>query len=148
MRCSWICPLTRGSLEPAGLRLPGNAAKDVELLVLRQQLAVLQRLLGEPRLEPADRALLAALSRLLPRQSWSSFFVTPATLLRRHRELIAGKCPHTQEPRSAAENGGDAGADPASRAGGSAVGTPQSAGTQPSPRRSRGYTKLTPRTRV
>ncbi|MCC5476492.1 hypothetical protein [Streptomyces barringtoniae] len=90
----------------AGLRLPGNAAKDVELLVLRQQLAVLQRLLGEPRLEPADRALLTALSRLLPRQSWSSFFVTPATLLRRHRELIVGKCPHRHKspgrpPRSA-----------------------------------------------
>jgi hypothetical protein len=48
-------------------------------------------------LEPADRVLLPALSRLLPRQSWSSFFVTPATLLRWHRELIAGKwnCPHT-----------------------------------------------------
>ncbi|GGN96110.1 hypothetical protein GCM10011579_097180 [Streptomyces albiflavescens] len=91
MQWSWIYLLTRRSLELAGLRLLGNTAKDGELLVLRHQLAVLQRQLGKPKLEPADRVLLAALSRLLPRQSWSSFFVTPATLLRWHRELIAGK---------------------------------------------------------
>ncbi|MGW9031560.1 integrase [Streptomyces sp. NPDC055722] len=79
MRWSWIYLLTRRFLELAGLRFLGNAAKDVELLVLRHQLAVLQRGVGQPKLEPADRVLLAALSRLLPRQSWSSFFVTPAS---------------------------------------------------------------------
>lgn len=91
MRWSWIYLLTRRSLELAGLRLLGNAAKDVELLVLRHQLPVLQHQLGKTKLELADRVLLAALSRLLPRQSWSCFFVTPATLLRWHRELIACK---------------------------------------------------------
>ncbi|MEU1624985.1 integrase [Streptomyces sp. NPDC020096] len=83
MRWSWVYVLTRRALELAGLRfLNNNAAKDVELLVLRHQLAVLQRHVGRPKLQPADRVLLAALSRLLPRQSWNSFFVTPATLLR------------------------------------------------------------------
>jgi transposase len=66
-----------------------GAAKDVELLVLRHQVAVLRRQVHRPDLEPADRVLLAALSRLLPRPRWSAFFVTPATLLRWHRQLIA-----------------------------------------------------------
>ncbi|WP_405476090.1 integrase [Streptomyces sp. NBC_00009] len=91
MRWSWIYLLARRSLELAGLRLLGNTAKDVELLVLRHQIAVLQRQVGRPKPEPGDRVLLAALSRLLPRERWSSFFVTPATLLRRHRELIADR---------------------------------------------------------
>ncbi|MFD0503636.1 integrase [Streptomyces chiangmaiensis] len=91
MRWSWIYLLARRSLELAGLRLLGNAAKDVELLVLRHQLAVLQRQVSRPKMEPGDRVLLVALSRLLPRQRWSSFIVTPATLLRWHRELIADK---------------------------------------------------------
>src|SRR6266536_6244420 len=42
-----------------------------------------------PDLEPADRVVLAALSQLLPRRRWAAFFVTPATLLRWHRQLIA-----------------------------------------------------------
>ncbi|MEU5057434.1 MULTISPECIES: hypothetical protein [unclassified Streptomyces] len=82
MRWSWIYLLARRSLELAGLRLLGSAAKDIELLVLRHQLAVLQRQIGRPKLEPRDRVLLAALSRLLPRDRWGSFFITPATLLR------------------------------------------------------------------
>jgi putative transposase len=41
------------------------------------------------RLEPGDRAVLAGLSRLLPRLRWAAFFVTPATLLRWHRSLVA-----------------------------------------------------------
>ncbi|WP_297627610.1 hypothetical protein [Nocardia sp.] len=73
----------------AGLRLLGNAAKDVELLVLRHQLAVLQRQVGRPMLDAGERVLLAALSRLLSGERWSSFIVTPATLLRLHRELVA-----------------------------------------------------------
>jgi hypothetical protein len=48
--------------------------------VLRHQLGVLQRQGARPRLRPADRVLLAALSRSLPRAAWSSFFVSPATL--------------------------------------------------------------------
>jgi transposase InsO family protein len=67
-----------------------DAAKDLELLVLRHQLTVLQRQVPRPKLKPADRALLAAISRVLPRSSWSCFLVTPQTLLRWHRRLIAG----------------------------------------------------------
>jgi putative transposase len=58
--------------------------------VLRQQLAVLRRQSPHPRFEPADRALLAAISRALPRARWSCFFVRPDTLLRWHRRLVAG----------------------------------------------------------
>jgi putative transposase len=68
----------------------GDAAKELEILVLRQQLAVLRRQVARPRSEPADRALLAALSRALPRSRWSCFFVKPETLLRWHRRLVAG----------------------------------------------------------
>ncbi|MGW2937188.1 hypothetical protein ACWDA7_36365 [Streptomyces sp. NPDC001156] len=66
MRWSWIYLLTRRSLELAGLRLLGNTAKDVELLVLRHQLAVLQRHPGKPKSEPADRVLPAALPLCCP----------------------------------------------------------------------------------
>jgi putative transposase len=67
----------------------GDAAKDLEILVLRHQLAVLRRQVARPRFKPADRALLAALSQALPRSRWSCFFVTPDTLLRWHRRLVA-----------------------------------------------------------
>ena len=68
----------------------GDAEKDLEILVLRHQLTVLRRHTPCPRLEPADRALLAALSRALPRERWSCFLVKPDTLLRWHRRLVAG----------------------------------------------------------
>jgi hypothetical protein len=58
-----------------------DGAKDVELLVLRHQVAVLRRQVTRPDLRPEDRVVLAALSRLLPRTRWSAFFLTPATLL-------------------------------------------------------------------
>jgi putative transposase len=79
----------------------GEAAKDLELLVLRHQLTVLRRQLPRPKLEPADRALLAAVSRALPRSRWSCFLVRPETLLYWHRHLIAGAWtyPHRQTGR-------------------------------------------------
>ncbi|MWA07255.1 transposase [Actinomadura sp. LD22] len=88
---SLLYDLTRNSLGVMLLRLRGEAAKDVEILVLRHQLAVLRRQVNRPALQPADRVLLAALSRLLPRARWNTFMVTPATLLRWHRELVARK---------------------------------------------------------
>jgi len=78
------------SVQLLALLARGDAAKDLEILVLRQQLAVLRRQVPRPKLEPADRALLAAISRALPRSRWSCFLVTPETLLRWHRRLIAG----------------------------------------------------------
>src|SRR2546425_4958388 len=66
-------------------------AKDVELLVLRHQLAVLGRHQQRPLLRPADRALLAALARLLPPRRRHGLVVTPQTLLRWHRELVRRK---------------------------------------------------------
>ncbi len=63
-------------------------AKEVEILVLRHQLAILRRQHPRPRLQPNDRPLLAALSRLLPRPRWSIFMVTPETLLGWHRRMV------------------------------------------------------------
>src|SRR5207247_8962644 len=63
--------------------------KEIEILVLRHQLELLKRQVVRPELCPADRALLAAFSRALPRSAWASFLVTPATLLRWRRELVA-----------------------------------------------------------
>ena len=78
------------SIQLLVLLARSEAAKDLEILVLRCQLAVLRCQTPRPRLEPTDRALLAAVSRVLPRASWSCFFVTPETPLRWQRRLVAG----------------------------------------------------------
>jgi putative transposase len=75
-----------------------ECAKDVELLVLRHQLAVLGRQERRPRLRPADRALLAALARLLPARRRHGLVVTPQTLLRWHRELVRRKWAQPRRP--------------------------------------------------
>src|SRR6266545_7684529 len=67
------------------------ATLEVENAVLRHQLAVLRRTVERPRLRRRDRVLLAAASTLLPRERWSVFPVSPQTLLRWHRELVARK---------------------------------------------------------
>jgi putative transposase len=77
------------SIQLLALLACSDPAKDLELMVLRQ-LNVLRRQVPRPRLEPADRALLAAISRVLPRSRWSCFLVKPETLLRWHRRMVAG----------------------------------------------------------
>jgi hypothetical protein len=87
-----LCQILR--LVGQGLR--GERSKDVDILVLRHQVAVPRRQVTRLDLEPTDRVVLSALSRLLPRSRWSTFFVTPVTLLRWHRELVAQKWTYPQ----------------------------------------------------
>jgi hypothetical protein len=65
--------------------------RELEILVLRHQVAILRRGGKRPKYTAADRALLAAVSRLLPPERWSSFAVSPQTLRRWHRALLQGK---------------------------------------------------------
>jgi putative transposase len=78
----------RRVLELVLLRLRSERSKELEIVLLRHELQVLRRQVARPRLERADRALLAALSRARPRARWDSFLVKPATVLRWHRELV------------------------------------------------------------
>ncbi len=78
--CGWLVLLGRSS-----------ASKDAELLVLRHEIAVLRRTHPRPRLDWADRAVLAALIRLLPAKPRMRRLVTPGTVLRWHRRLAIRK---------------------------------------------------------
>ncbi|WP_319462509.1 integrase core domain-containing protein [Micromonospora sp. RTP1Z1] len=101
MSASLLYLLLRLILQMMSQIARDGGAKDVEILVLRHQVAVLRRQVTRPDLQPADRMVLAALSRLLPRPRWSAFFVTPATLLRWHRELLTRRWtyPHARPGR-------------------------------------------------
>src|SRR5438309_7548444 len=84
---------------------PAPDAKDIEIAVLRHQLMVVRRQVARPRYAPADGMVLAVLARLLPRERWPVFLVTPATLLRWHRELVARRW--TYPPTGRARRGLD-----------------------------------------
>ena len=75
------------------LRLSRRDGGDlaIEVVVLRHEVAVLRRQVDRPALRPTDSALLAGLSRLIPRTKLHRFFVQPETLLRWHRELVRRK---------------------------------------------------------
>src|SRR4051794_33039163 len=80
------------------LRARSDTSKEIELLVLRHQLAVLRRQTRRPRVSWADRALIAALTRLLPTPQRLGLLVTPATILRWHRQLLAHRWPTQPDP--------------------------------------------------
>jgi putative transposase len=85
-------------LQLVFLRLRSTEFKELEIVVLRHELAVLGRHVRRPAFRPADRAFLTAASRLLPRAKWPRFLVTPATLLRWHRRLVARRWTHARQP--------------------------------------------------
>jgi hypothetical protein len=70
------------------LRTHSDTANEIEILVLRHQLAVLQRRTPRPRISWTDYAVIAALARLLPAHHRRGFLITPATILRWNRQLV------------------------------------------------------------
>lgn len=90
--------LVRLVIDLLVLRSRTDRSKDAEVLVLRHQLAVLHRQMPRPRFEPTDRALLAALARVLGRDRWSSFLIKPDTILRWHRRLVANHWTYPHRP--------------------------------------------------
>jgi putative transposase len=79
---SFCYVLLRWSLEFVALRVGSKEFMELEIVVLRHELAILRRKTRRPTITAVDRLFLSAASRLLPRMRWGSRIVTPATLLR------------------------------------------------------------------
>jgi len=90
-----------------------HCANELEILVLRHQLKVLRRSQPRPRLTGIDRAVLAALSRMLPRERLTSFLVSATTLLRWHRELVNRKWTYGRSGKTGRPPIGSESVDPA-----------------------------------
>jgi putative transposase len=85
---SFLYRLVRRVLELIRIHRMDAVARDAEILVLRHQLAVLRRQVARPRFTWSDRALIATLAKLVRRERWAAFLVTPETILRWHRALV------------------------------------------------------------
>ena len=107
MLISCVYWLFRHLLGLAVVRGRSDAANEVEILVLRHELAVLRRQVSRPSCHPADRVFLAALVLLLPCERWGSLFVRPETIRRWHRSLLARRWtyPHRSPGRPATDAG-------------------------------------------
>jgi putative transposase len=91
MALSFLYLAVRGLLGALVRSRRGLDVKDIELLVLRHELAILRRQVARPKLGMADRALLAAAAVHLPRPQRTLLLVTPRTLLRWHYALVRRK---------------------------------------------------------
>lgn len=89
MLWSFLCLVLRQVLQLLVLLGRSQRSKELEILLLRHELAILRRGKPRPGLRHADRVFLAALARVLPRELRPLFLVSPATLLRWHRRLLA-----------------------------------------------------------
>ena len=92
-----LCYVVLGwMLQLVALRFRSSEFKDLEIVVLRHELAILRRRTRRPATTWTDRFFLASASRLLPRTRWRSFIITPATLLAWHRRLVAKRWTYTR----------------------------------------------------
>ena len=94
-----LCYLVvRCLLQLAALRWRSHDFKDLEIIVLRHELAMFRRRIRRPSMTWTDRLFLTAVSRLLSCARWRSFFITQATLVAWHRRLVAKRWTYARPP--------------------------------------------------